>query len=57
MKVYISPKRVLLVGKAWEIINKLREYSQQYETVASWLQDNICETWRPHVTIHNKEGS
>jgi hypothetical protein len=37
MKVYILSNRILLVGKAWEIRRKLKEYNKNYKTVAEWL--------------------
>ncbi|MHC0036040.1 Z-ring formation inhibitor MciZ [Pseudoneobacillus sp. C159] len=37
MKVYVSEKRVIMVGKAWEIKQKLTEYSRHFKTVKEWL--------------------
>lgn len=39
MKVYLLENRIMLVGKAWEIRNKLKEYSKRYTTVSEWLQE------------------
>ena len=42
MKVYLLENRIMLVGKAWEIRNKLMEYSEyskHYTTVSEWLQE------------------
>ncbi|TYR82517.1 Z-ring formation inhibitor MciZ [Priestia megaterium] len=36
MKVYVDDKQIILVGKAWEIRQKLREYSHQFEYVQQW---------------------
>ncbi|MFX3623883.1 MAG: Z-ring formation inhibitor MciZ [Ectobacillus sp.] len=37
MKMYILPNRILLVGKAWEIRHKLKEYARHYATVSGLL--------------------
>jgi hypothetical protein len=39
MKIYRLDKGFVLVGKAWEIRTKLREYSRTYTTVNEWIQD------------------
>ncbi|MEB9787236.1 Z-ring formation inhibitor MciZ [Bacillus cereus] len=40
MKVYILPNRVTLVGKAWQIRHKLKQYSKEYATVQEWITEN-----------------
>ncbi|WP_077618683.1 Z-ring formation inhibitor MciZ [Bacillus sinesaloumensis] len=37
MKIVIGEDRVALVGKAWEIRAKLKEYSRIYQTVQEWI--------------------
>jgi hypothetical protein len=37
MKVYVHAKSVILVGKAWEIRQKLREFQKQYKTLKEWV--------------------
>ncbi|MBO1578984.1 MULTISPECIES: Z-ring formation inhibitor MciZ [Bacillus] len=37
MKVYILPNRITLVGKAWQIRNKLKQYGKEYATVQDWI--------------------
>ncbi|MFD1777237.1 Z-ring formation inhibitor MciZ [Fredinandcohnia salidurans] len=37
MKIVIGENRVALVGKAWEIREKLKEYSRSYRTVQEWI--------------------
>ncbi|WP_084821858.1 Z-ring formation inhibitor MciZ [Bacillus sp. SA1-12] len=39
MKIYRLDNGVVLVGKAWEILTKLKEYRESYTTVAEWLND------------------
>ncbi|MCM3597050.1 MULTISPECIES: Z-ring formation inhibitor MciZ [Bacillaceae] len=39
MKIYLLDKGVVLVGKAWEVREKLKEYSRKYETVEQWTKD------------------
>jgi Mother cell inhibitor of FtsZ len=39
LKIYRLEKGIVLVGKAWEIRAKLKEYSQSFVTVNDWLQD------------------
>jgi len=38
MKVYVHEKGIILVGKGWEIVQKLKEYNKEYSTVAQWLE-------------------
>lgn len=38
MKVYVHEKGIILVGKAWEVRNKLRENLQHYVTLKDWTQ-------------------
>jgi hypothetical protein len=40
MKVYVHEKGVILVGKAWEIKQKLIEYRKQFETVEAWVNSS-----------------
>jgi hypothetical protein len=40
MKVYVHEKGVILVGKAWEIKQKLLEYRKQFETVQAWVNSS-----------------
>jgi len=39
MKVYVHEKGVILAGKSWEILQKLKEYQKEYETVSNWIND------------------
>lgn len=39
VKIYRHDKGIILVGKAWEIQAKLKEYSHCYETVDDWVKD------------------
>lgn len=36
MKIYIMPRGITMVGKAWEIRAKLKEYAKEYRTVEEW---------------------
>ncbi|MBD1378718.1 Z-ring formation inhibitor MciZ [Metabacillus arenae] len=38
MKVYRIEKRVVMVGKAWEIRYMLKKYSRQFKTVKEWIE-------------------
>lgn len=40
MKVYVHEKGIILVGKGWEVLQKLKEYNKNYVTVADWVKDN-----------------
>ncbi|WHY84521.1 Z-ring formation inhibitor MciZ [Neobacillus novalis] len=42
MKVYVHEKGIILVGKGWEILQKLKEYNKDYEFVSDWVQ-NVTE--------------
>lgn len=37
MKIYVHEKGVTLVGKAWEIREKLKEYSKDYYLLKEWV--------------------
>ncbi|WP_096153618.1 MULTISPECIES: Z-ring formation inhibitor MciZ [Bacillus] len=37
MKVLVRENGVVLVGKAWEIREKLKEYCKMYDTVQEWI--------------------
>lgn len=37
MHILIEENKVLLVGKAWEIREKLKEYSRNYHSVQQWI--------------------
>jgi hypothetical protein len=38
MKVYVHDKGIILVGKGWEIIQKLKDYNKDYTTVSEWIE-------------------
>ncbi|WP_456274154.1 Z-ring formation inhibitor MciZ [Bacillus sp. AK031] len=38
MKVIVHPKRIIISGKAWEVKEKLKEYSKQYKYVEEWTK-------------------
>jgi hypothetical protein len=40
MKVYVHTDGILLVGKGWEIVQKLKEYTKYYSSVSDWI-DNV----------------
>jgi hypothetical protein len=50
MKIYITHNGITLVGKAWEIRAKLKEYSRQFETVQEWIQSS-------ESSFHNQKRS
>ncbi|MGG1399579.1 Z-ring formation inhibitor MciZ [Bacillus salipaludis] len=39
MKVYVHEKGVLLVGKGWEVLQKLKEYNKEFVYVSDWLKN------------------
>ncbi len=39
MKIYVHDKGFVLVGKAWEIKQKLAEYRRRYELLQDWVED------------------
>lgn len=41
MKVYVHEKGIILVGKGWEVLQKLKEYNKDYVTVSDWVQKII----------------
>ncbi|WML40443.1 Z-ring formation inhibitor MciZ [Neobacillus sp. OS1-2] len=38
MKVIVHEKGITLVGKGWEILQKLKEYNKEYASVSDWIQ-------------------
>ncbi|KAA0550355.1 Z-ring formation inhibitor MciZ [Bacillus sp. BGMRC 2118] len=39
MKIYIKESSIALVGKSWEIREKLKEYSKDYVTISDWIKN------------------
>lgn len=39
MKVYVGRNKLLLVGKCWEVKQKLKQYSARYEYIQQWIDD------------------
>lgn len=39
MKLCVHEKGIILVGKGWEIVQKLKEYNKNYESLLDWIQD------------------
>jgi hypothetical protein len=37
MKVYVHDKGIIIFGKAWEVLQKLKEYNKDYVTVTEWI--------------------
>ncbi|WNB93647.1 Z-ring formation inhibitor MciZ [Bacillus sp. NEB1478] len=37
MKIYLQPKGITLVGKAWQIKYMLKSYMKQHELVSDWI--------------------
>ncbi|WP_197208343.1 Z-ring formation inhibitor MciZ [Cytobacillus firmus] len=38
MKVYVHNRGIILTGKAWEVREKLKQYSRQYVLVKDWVE-------------------
>ena len=41
MKVYVHDKGIILAGKGWEVLQKLKEYSKDYHYVTEWVQKTL----------------
>ena len=39
MKVYVHGKEIIVVGKGWEVLQKLKEYNKEYVLVTDWIQN------------------
>jgi hypothetical protein len=39
MKIYVHNEGIILVGKGWEIVQKLKEYNKYYSSVSDWIQN------------------
>ncbi|MBN6888341.1 cell division inhibitor MciZ-like protein [Cytobacillus horneckiae] len=44
MKIYIHDKGVILVGKAWQIRAKLKEYQNYYRDIKEWVDSTDIKT-------------
>ncbi|MFC5714110.1 Z-ring formation inhibitor MciZ [Thalassorhabdus alkalitolerans] len=40
MKVYITPRHIRIVGKAWEVTQYLKAASRTHKTMAEWGSKN-----------------
>lgn len=38
MNIYVHEKGIVLTGKAWEIRQKLKEYSDHFQYVTDWVE-------------------
>jgi hypothetical protein len=38
MKIFVHEKGIILVGKSWEVLQKLKEYNKEHATVADWVK-------------------
>lgn len=47
MKVYVLNNRLVMHGKAWEIKQKLKEYSKEYILVKDWIETVSKSVPRP----------
>ena len=41
MKLVVHEKGIILVGKGWEILQKLKQYNKDYVYVSDWVQNII----------------
>lgn len=39
MKLIVHEKGIVLVGKGWEVLQKLKEYHKDYVHVSDWVQN------------------
>ncbi|MGM9925931.1 MAG: Z-ring formation inhibitor MciZ [Bacillus sp. (in: firmicutes)] len=40
MHIQVEENKIILVGKAWEIKEKLKEYSTTFHSVQHWIDAN-----------------
>ncbi|WP_075982210.1 Z-ring formation inhibitor MciZ [Bacillus massilinigeriensis] len=43
MKIYVHDKGIILVGKAWEVRQKLKENLQYYTLLKDWTKAVSCK--------------
>jgi hypothetical protein len=48
MKIYVHDRGITLAGKAWEIKQKLKEYSRQHTLVKDWVSTVQKNSRQPH---------
>jgi hypothetical protein len=39
MKMYAHGNGIILVGKGWEVLQKLKELNKEYLTVSEWVEN------------------
>ncbi|HWO98642.1 MAG TPA: Z-ring formation inhibitor MciZ [Bacillus sp. (in: firmicutes)] len=44
MKVYVVDNGIFLIGKAWEVRAKLKEYRMKYESVFDWIEAHTAQS-------------
>jgi hypothetical protein len=37
MKVYVHDNGIILSGKSWEVLQKLKEYNKEFTLVSEWV--------------------
>lgn len=48
MKLCVHEKGIILVGKGWEIVQKLKEYNKENKLVSEWVQ-NVTKNKSCHL--------
>ena len=38
MNIYVHEKGIILTGKAWEVVQKLKEYANHFHFVSDWVE-------------------
>ena len=59
MKIYVHEKGVMLSGKAWEIVQKLKQYERDFRLVSDWIENNqknvsTSPHWKPILRYDRK---
>ena len=39
MKLYKSPDKIVIQGKAWQVLYLLKAYRKEYESVREWTRE------------------
>jgi hypothetical protein len=57
MNIYVHEKGIVLTGKAWEIVQKLKEYADHFQYVTDWVESvpvNTSGGYQKHLLVSPK---
>jgi Mother cell inhibitor of FtsZ len=58
MNIYVHEKGIILTGKAWEVVQKLKEYTNHFHFVSDWVESlpvNTSEEYQKQSLVSPKK--